>query len=161
MKMQEFLADRQVHFDVLEHEATFDSQHLAQAVHVSGRRVAKTVLLRADHGYRYAVAIVPATHLIDLDAVSQILGGANVELATEYEIAQRCPDCEMGALPPFGSMYGLETLLDESLLDAEQLVFEGNTHYEAIRMAGEDFTKLESPLIGNFARPRSVAGSIQ
>jgi len=160
MKMQEFLADRQVHFDVLEHEATFDSQHLAQAVHVSGRRVAKTVLLRTDHGYRYAVAIVPATHLIDLDAVSRILGGANVELATEYEISQRCPDCEMGALPPFGSMYGLETLLDESLQDAQQLVFEGNTHHEAIRMAGEDFIRLESPIIGNFARPRSVAGSV-
>ena len=152
--MQEYLLDRQVHFDVLRHDDTFDSQHLAEAVHVSGRQVAKTVLLRMDHGYHYAVAILPATHLIDLEAVGQILGGARMELATEYEIAQRCPDCETGVLPPFGSMYGLETVMDESLRDAEQIVFEANTHQEAIRMAGEDFMRLENPLMGDFARPR-------
>ena len=157
MKLQEYLTDRQVTFDVLEHDDTFDSQHLAQSVHVSGRQVAKTVLLRMDHGYRYAVAILPATHLIDLEAAGRILGGARMELATEYEIAQRCPDCEMGALPPFGSMYGMETILDESLKDAQQLVFEGNTHHEAIRMAGEDFIRLETPIVGSFACPRRVA----
>jgi Ala-tRNA(Pro) deacylase len=107
-----------------------------------------------DHGYHYAVAILPATHLIDLDAVSRLLGGARMELATEYEIAQRCPDCETGVLPPFGSMYGLETVLDESLRGAVQIVFEANTHQEAIRMAGEDFMRLENPLVGDFARPR-------
>ncbi len=104
-----------------DHEDTFDSQHLAEAVHVSGRQVAKTVLLRMDHGYQYAVAILPATHLIDLEAVGRLLGGARMELATEYEIAQRCPDCETGVLPPFGSVYGLETLLDESLRNANKL----------------------------------------
>ncbi|HZZ27279.1 MAG TPA: YbaK/EbsC family protein [Pirellulales bacterium] len=155
MKVQEYLHDREVKFDVLPHEDTFDSQHLAEAVHVSGRQVAKTVLLRMDHGYKYAVAILPATHLIDLDSISQLLGGAKVELATEYEIGQRCPDCEMGVLPPFGSIYGLETVLDESLREAEQIVFEANTHQEAIRMAGEDFMRLESPLAGAFARPRT------
>jgi Ala-tRNA(Pro) deacylase len=155
MKLQDFLLDRHVNFDVLQHEDTFDSQHLAEAVHVSGRQVAKTVLLRMDHGYKYAVAILPATHLINLETVSQLLGGARVELATEYEIAQRCPDCEMGVLPPFGSAYGLETVLDESLRHAEQIVFEANTHQEAIRMAGEDFLKLECPLVGSFAQPRA------
>ncbi|HTQ39058.1 MAG TPA: YbaK/EbsC family protein [Pirellulales bacterium] len=155
MKLQDYLHDRQVNFDVLPHEDTFDSQHLAEAVHVSGRQVAKTVLLRMDHGYQYAVAILPATHLIDLEAVSKLLGGSRVELATEYEIAQRCPDCEMGVLPPFGTMYGLETVMDETLRHAEQIVFEANTHQEAIRMAGEDFMKLENPLVGSFAKPRA------
>src|SRR5262249_32776919 len=108
MKLQEYLADHQVPFDVMLHHDTYDSQHLAQAVHVPGRRVAKTVLLRMDHGFHYAVAILPATHLIDLEAAGKILGGARMELATEIEIAQRCPDCEMGVLPPFGSIYGLE-----------------------------------------------------
>lgn len=157
MKVQTFLHDRHVNFEMLRHDETFDSQHLAEAIHVSGRRVAKTVLLRMDHGYQYAVAILPATHLIDLDAVGQILGGAKMELATELEIAQCCPDCEMGVLPPFGSMYGLETIMDESLRDAPQLVFEGNTHQEAIRMAGEDFIRLEHPVIGSFAKPRTAA----
>jgi Ala-tRNA(Pro) deacylase len=156
MKLQEYLLERRVPFDVLRHEDTFDSQHLAEAVHVSGRQVAKTVLLRMDHGYHYAVAILPATHLIDLEAVAQLLGGARMELATEYEIAQRCPDCETGVLPPFGSIYGLETVLDESLRSAEQIVFEANSHQEAIRMAGDDFMKLENPLVGSFARPRAA-----
>lgn len=160
MKLQDYLQDRHVSFDVLRHEDTFDSQHLAESVHVSGRQVAKTVLLRMDHGYQYAVAILPATHLIDLEAVGRLLGGARLELATEYEIAQRCPDCETGALPPFGSMYGLETVLDESLRSAEQIVFEGNTHQEAIRMAGADFIKLENPLVGDFARPRNAKPAI-
>jgi Ala-tRNA(Pro) deacylase len=155
MKLEEFLNDRRIRFDVLRHDDTFDSQHLAESVHVSGRQIAKTVLLRMDHGYHYAVAILPATHLIDLEAVAKLLGGARMELATEYEIAQRCPDCETGVLPPFGSMYGLETVLDESLRHAEQIVFEANSHHEAIRMAGEDFMKLENPLIGDFARPRA------
>jgi Ala-tRNA(Pro) deacylase len=160
MKLQEYLHDREIPFDVLHHEDTFDSQHLAEAVHVSGRQVAKTVLLRMDHGYQYAVAILPATHLIDLEAVERLLGGARMELATEYEIAQRCPDCETGVLPPFGSMYGLETVLDESLRNATQIVFEANTHQEAIRMAGADFLKLENPLVGDFARPRNVKRAV-
>lgn len=160
MKLQDYLIDRHVRFDVLRHMDTFDSLHLAEAVHVSGRQVAKTVLLRMDHGYKYAVAILPATHLIDLDAVGHLLGGARMELATEYEITQRCPDCETGVLPPFGSMYGLETVLDESLRHVEQMVFEANTHQEAIRMAGEDFMKLENPLVGDFARQRSVKAGI-
>ncbi len=160
MKLQDYLHDREIPFDVLRHEDTFDSQHLAEAVHVSGRQVAKTVLLRMDHGYQYAVAILPATHLIDLEAVERLLGGARMELATEYEIAQRCPDCETGVLPPFGSMYGLETVLDESLRNATQIVFEANTHQEAIRMAGADFIKLENPLVGDFARPRNAKRAI-
>jgi Ala-tRNA(Pro) deacylase len=156
MKVADYLTDRHIHFEMMRHDETFDSQHLAQAVHVSGRRVAKTVLLRMDHGYKYAVAILPASHLIDLDAAGHVLGGAKMELATEIEIDQRCPDCETGVLPPFGSMYGLESLLDESLRNAEQLVFEGNTHHEAVRMAGEDFIRLENPVIGDFARPRQI-----
>jgi Ala-tRNA(Pro) deacylase len=159
MRVQDYLLDRRVAFDVLSHEDTFDAQHLAEAVHITGKRVAKTVLLRMDHGYHYAVAILPSTHLIDLEAVGRLMGGSHMELATEVEIAQRCPDCEMGVLPPFGSMYGLETLMDESLRDAEQLVFEANTHHEAIRMSGRDFLHLESPLVGSFARPRRPSGA--
>src|SRR5438132_86643 len=76
MKVLEYLNDRHVNFNVLPHDDTFDSQHLAEAVHVSGRQVAKTVLLRMDHGYRYAVAILPASFVIDLAAIGEILGGA-------------------------------------------------------------------------------------
>ena len=157
MNLTKFLRDQCVDFSVLAHDDTFDSQHLAQAVHVPGRSVAKTVLVRMDHGFRFAVAVLPATHLVNLEALSRMLGGAHAELATEYEIAQHCPDCEYGTLPPFGTMYDMETLLDESLLEAEQLVFEGNTHHEAIRITAVDFLRLESPLVGSLAQPRRHA----
>jgi Ala-tRNA(Pro) deacylase len=79
------------------------------------------------------------------------LGGAKVELATEVEIGAHCPDCEFGVLPPFGSWYGMRTIVDSSLAEDEAIVFEGNTHAEAIRMRFDEFRQLEDPLIAPFA----------
>jgi Ala-tRNA(Pro) deacylase len=151
MKVQEYLREKDVSFEVMEHEPTYDAQHLAHAVHVHGQEVAKTVLLRADHGYKYVVAVLPATHRIDLRKASELLGGANAELATEMEIAEHCPDCEFGALPPFGWQYAMKTIVDQSLAKDEEIVFEGNTHDEAIRMKYADFHRLAEPLVGAFA----------
>ena len=115
MNVQRFLNDRRVPFDLLTHEPTYDAQHMAQAVHVPGREVAKTVLLRANHGYKYIVAVLPATRMIDFAKSSRNLCDTELALATELEMADICPDCEIGALPPFGSHYGLNTVVDESL----------------------------------------------
>jgi Ala-tRNA(Pro) deacylase len=151
MKVQEYLRERDVPFEVMEHEPTYDAQHMAHAVHVHGQEVAKTVLLRANHGYSYVVAVLPATHRINLRKVSKMLGDAEIELATEIEISEHCPDCEFGALPPFGWKYGMKTIVDESLTKDEEIVFEGNTHAEAIRMKYSDFYRLAEPLVGSFA----------
>jgi Ala-tRNA(Pro) deacylase len=151
MNVQAFLKEHRVPFDVLTHEPTYDAQHMAQAVHVPGREVAKTVLLRANHGYKYIVAILPATAMIDFNRASKDLGGTELKMATELEMADICPDCEIGALPPFGSQYGLKTVVDESLAADEWIVFEGNTHTEAIRMKFTDFCDLEHPLVMPFA----------
>lgn len=151
MKVQDYLSEHNVEFEVLPHEPTYDAQHMAHAVHAPGSEVAKTVLLRANHGYSYVVAVLPATRRIDLKKVGEMLNGANVELATEIEIAEHCPDCEMGALPPFGWKYGMETLVDESLTKDAEIVFEGNTHRESIRMKYADFYRLAEPLVGSFS----------
>jgi Ala-tRNA(Pro) deacylase len=147
MNIQRFLNERRVPYDILTHEPTYDAQHMAQAVHVSGHEVAKTVLLRADHAYSYYVAVLPATRMIDFSKVRQALGDMDLALATEMEMANLCPDCEIGALPPFGSQYGLKTIVDESLREDEYIVFEGNTHAEAIRIKFADFCGLEHPLV--------------
>jgi Ala-tRNA(Pro) deacylase len=151
MKVKDYLEQSHVAYEVLEHEPTFDAQHMAHAVHVHGREVAKTVLLRADHGYKYVVAVLPATHRIDLEKVSALLGGARAELASEIEIGEHCPECEFGALPPFGWKWGMKTIVDESLTKDEEIVFEGDTHTESIRMRYDDFYRLASPLVGSFA----------
>jgi Ala-tRNA(Pro) deacylase len=152
MNVAEFLAEKQVHFQALPHRDTFDAQRLAHELHVPGGEVAKTVLLRANGGYTYFVAVLPASKSIDLDKASAALGGSHMQLATEIELSQRCPDCEFGVLPPFGSQYGIRTLVDESLTRDEEIVFEGNTHHEAIRMRFNDFCRLENPLIVQMAR---------
>jgi Ala-tRNA(Pro) deacylase len=152
MIVREFLASKEVPFEVIEHHPTYDAQHMAQEVHESGYHVAKTVLLRLNGGYKYAVAVLPAADSIDLAELSHELEGVNVELATEPELARRCPDCELGALPPFGSAYNLETIVDESLSHEEDIVFEGNRHDETIRMKYRDYHQLEHPLVTSFAR---------
>lgn len=153
MNIQTFLKDRGVEFEILTHEPTYDAQHMAQAVHVSGHEVAKTVLLRANHAYSYMVAVLPATRMIDFERATKALGGSELALATEVEMASVCPDCEIGALPPFGSQYGLKTVVDESLVEDEWIVFEGNTHAEAIRMRLDDFLRLENPVVLPIATP--------
>jgi Ala-tRNA(Pro) deacylase len=118
---------------------------------VRGSEVAKTVLLRADRGFQYVVAVLPAPRHVDLDRVATALGRSKLELATEVEIAEHCPDCEMGALPPFGSQYGMPTIVDEALAEDEEIVFEGNTHHESIRMRFADYRRLEQPLIARIS----------
>lgn len=151
MTLTRYLEERLIRFDVIPHQETFEAQRMAHTLHIPGRNIAKTVLLKADHGFAYFVAVLPATRRIDLQQVSRTLGGSLVEVATEAEIAERCPECETGALPPFGSRYGLRTLVDESIANNEWMMFESETHREAIRMRFEDFRQLEQPITGRFA----------
>jgi Ala-tRNA(Pro) deacylase len=149
MNVQEFLRQRDVPFQMMDHRPTYNAQSLAQAVHVSGEEVAKTVLLRA--GEDYMLAVVPATHTIDLHGVEELVGVEDVDLATEAECGYRFNDCELGALPPFGSRYGMKTLVERSLAEHDEIVFESNNHHEAVRMRFSDFETLEQPMVGHFA----------
>ena len=150
MNVTEFLTNKGVGFETIEHKDTYSAQQLAEAVHVSGRTVAKTVLLLTGGG-DYAIAVLPADQGVDFDKAAQALGDGKVQLATEFEISQLFSDCELGAIPPFGSRYGLQTLVDVTLAQDEQIIFEGNTHHEAIRLNFEDFRNLEQPLVVDLA----------
>lgn len=152
MKVAEYLEKHRVPYHLIPHREAFDAQRMAHVLHVPGQEVAKTVLLRANGGYVYVVAIVPASKVVDFHKVSQVLGGCKLQLATEVEIAERCPDCEFGVLPPFGSQYGMKTIVDESLTQDDEIVFEGSTHREAIRMKFSDFQQMEEPLVAPIAR---------
>ena len=151
MNVQEYLSEKHVGYEAIAHRDIYDAQRLAQELHIPGREVAKTVLLRADHAYAYIVAVLPATKTIDFEKVSASLGGSAIELATELEIKEHCPDCEIGTLPPFGSQYEMKTLVEESLTKDEEIVFEVNNHHEAIRMRYDDFHRIEEPRVAAFA----------
>lgn len=150
MMTQKFLSEHGAAYEVLSHRATYSAQEMADAVHISGDEVAKTVLLKADG--RYVLAVLPAIHRIEFDRLRELLKTEQVFLANEREIEQQFPDCELGAIPPFGSQYGMMTIVDESLSKDESIVFEGNTHFEAIRMSYADFARLENPKVARFSR---------
>ena len=149
MKEQQFLKERGVWFEPIRHRPTFTAQHTAQSMHVHGDEMAKTVVLRADG--KYALAVLQATHNIDIMRAREALRAKSVELASEEQLKKLFPDCEVGALPPFGSQYGLKTLVDESLTHDDEIVVEGNTHEEAIRMKYADFERLEHPEVAAFS----------
>jgi Ala-tRNA(Pro) deacylase len=151
MTMKQFLQQHRVPFEVVPHAEAYGAQRVAQALHTPGSEVAKTVLLRADQDYSYVVAVLPATHKIDFERLSEFLGGTPLELATETEIAEHCPDCEFGVLPPFGSHYGAQSIVDESLTHDELISFECDSHSEAVRMKYSDFYDVEHPLVAAFA----------
>jgi Ala-tRNA(Pro) deacylase len=149
MRVPEFLAAHRVDFETLVHPPAFTSQKRAKFLHVPGRQVAKSVLLAGPEGY--FLAVLSATQHVDTTQLARTLHGP-VRLADDREIAQVFRDCEWGVVPPFGTLYGLPTVLDEGLEPDALIVFEVNTHAEAIRMRCRDFERLERPVRMRFAR---------
>jgi Ala-tRNA(Pro) deacylase len=149
MHIAEFLAERQVAFEPLPHAPAFTAQKRAKSLGVKGGQVAKAVLLRGPHGL--LLAVLPATHHIDAAALERHLGGA-VRLASAAEAVRVFHDCEWGVVPAFGNLYGLTTLLDESITPDMPLVLETNTHVEAVRLPCRDFERLAGARRLAFAR---------
>jgi Ala-tRNA(Pro) deacylase len=149
MRLDEFLTSHGVSYTRMPHRPVYTANRVAQTLHVRGQEMAKTVLVRTDHGH--VLAVLPATHRVDLERLRQDLHEEHVGLATEGEMEQLFPDCERGAMPPFGSLYQLPTVVDESLAADEEIVFEGQNHEEAIRMTYRDYATLEHPRVGHFA----------
>jgi Ala-tRNA(Pro) deacylase len=150
MRVDDFLTDHHVPFQRHQHEPVFTANRVAEALHIPGKEMAKTVLVRTNFGY--ILAVLPATHRIDLEQLRLNLGEHDIELASEAEMNQLFPDCETGAIPPFGSLYDLTTVVDETLSEDKEIVFEAQNHAEAISMTYEDFARLEHPRMGHFAR---------
>jgi Ala-tRNA(Pro) deacylase len=142
MRTPQYLADQEVAFETVFHPPAFSAQKRAKILHVPGRNVVKSVLLAVPRGF--AVAVLPAPEQVDLARVAAYMGGP-VSLATEEQIADLFRDCERGTLTPFGGLYGLPTLLEESIPLEATIVFEAQQHVLAIRMACRDFVRLEQP----------------
>jgi Ala-tRNA(Pro) deacylase len=117
-------------------------------MHITGKEVAKTVVVRT--GKETALAVLPASCHVNLTRLGK-LTGSEPRLASEAEFIDKFPDCELGAMPPFGNLYKLPVYVDERLAADEEIVFNAGTHRDAIRMRFEDFDRLAHPLVGGFA----------
>ena len=155
MRIDEFLAENRVAFESLPHPPAFTAQQLAKYLRVSGSQVAKCVLLTGPPGY--LLAVLPAAHQVDTGQLTHDLGGP-VRLASDREVGALFPDCEWGVVPPFGTLYGLKTLLDDAIAPDTLIVLETHTHVEAIRLRCRDFERLERPRRLRFASKPAPAG---
>lgn len=151
MRIRDYLQSREVWFQTFLHAPVASASKRAQTVHVSGRHVAKGVLVKA--GGAYVLAVLPATAMIDLDRLSEVLDGLPVSLAGEDDLERVFGDCELGALPPFGQAYGLRTVVEASLAAGPEIVCMGNTRHEGVRLRYQDYEAVESPLRARFAAP--------
>jgi len=137
--VENYLSREGVQYDTVTHAHTRSSSQSAQAAHVPGDRLAKCVMLEDEMGY--LMAVIPATHKVDLRAVRRELK-RELGLATESELAALFTDCEPGAIPPLGEAYGIDTILDQSLADAPDVYFEAGDHLALVHVRGSDFLAL-------------------
>lgn len=151
--IMEYLERNNVSVQRRRHLRAITAQALAATLHVTGFRVAKSIILKDADG-QLCIAVCGAPDSIDTERIADILNARRVGLAEESEFAERFPDCEVGAEPPFGKLYDMPVIIDESLRGAGTLLFRAGSHEEAIELSFEDFVNLEQPRIGSFIQPR-------
>lgn len=144
MNIQDFLYGQQVPFQRLVHQPTPTSSRRANSVHTQGRNVAKTVLLKNTDG-QYLVAVLPSDKIIDWSKLATITGKSGWKLATEQQAGSVFSDCETGAWPPFGMLYGVPTLVDDSFRSDSQILVEGNHRHKDYRLSFHDYLQTAQP----------------
>ena len=146
-----FLRRERVPYTVFTHRAAYTAQHEAEVSHIKGRHWAKIVVCFADA--EPIQAVLPADLMVDLERLGTLARAQTVRLATEAEMVTFYPECESGAMPPFGPLYGQRVFADTSLAGDPEMAFNAGTHTDAICMHYNDFAEIVKPIVGAFARP--------
>jgi len=144
-KLRSFLDSHKVKYLVISHSLAYTAQGVAALAHISGKKLAKTVIVKIDG--ILAMAVIPASVHVDLDRLRRITGAQEVVLATEREFKDAFPDCETGAMPPFGNLYDMAVYADATLAENEEITFSAETHRELVRMSWLDLVRLVNPSI--------------
>ncbi|MBI4911268.1 MAG: YbaK/EbsC family protein [Acidobacteria bacterium] len=142
-RLKEFLDAHGVKYITIQHSQAYTAMELAQSAHLSGKEIAKTVIVDVDG--KLAMAVLPATRKVDLEHLRAGTGTSRVELAHEGDFRFEFPGCEVGAMPPFGNLYDMDVFVDPHLAEDETIAFNAGTHTELVRMAYKDFERLVHP----------------
>ncbi len=148
-KLKAFLDSRKVKYVSFKHSKAFTASEVAASTHVPGREMAKTIMVTADG--KMVMVVLPAPDYISMELLKYVTGAKDVQLAGEREFKDLFPDCEVGAMPPFGNLYGLETYVDATLTEDDEIAFNAGTHTEIIKLAYEDYHKLVEPKVVHLA----------
>jgi Ala-tRNA(Pro) deacylase len=155
-RVQGFLEGSRIPYEVVAHSQAFTAQGVAHVSHVSGWQVAKVVIVRPPTGAPL-MAVLPASCRVDLERLEAASGAARLSLAPEFEVHDAFPDCETGAMPPFGNLYGLRVFVDAHLAREPELLFQAGNHREAVRMRWADFERAVRPVVAEFCRGAHAA----
>ncbi|TET97522.1 MAG: YbaK/EbsC family protein [Anaerolineales bacterium] len=147
-KLREYLDSNNVKYTIIEHDPAFTAQEVAAAAHIPGKQLAKAVMIKIDG--EMAMAILPASYRVNFDRLQEQTGAKELELATEKEFKGLFPDCDVGAMPPFGNLYSMKVFAAESLAEQIDIAFCAGSHTELIRISFEDFQRLVEPKILEF-----------
>ena len=154
-KLKEFLDRQNIRYVSVAHSTAYTAQQIAALTHVPGKEMAKTVILRMDDAL--AMAVLPASYQVDIAALKAASGAKTIRLASEAEFKDRFPDCETGAMPPFGNLYGMAVFAEESLSKDKDISFNAGSHNELVRLSWDDFQRLVKPTLLKFSAERASA----
>ncbi len=143
--LKTFLNKNQVRYSVIQHTPAYTAPEIAANCHLSGKFMAKVVIVKIDG--KFAMVVEPAHQKVNLKSLEAMCDGKKVELASEYEFQDRFPDCELGAMPPFGNLYDMDVYVADGLTQDDQIAFNAGNHKELIKMSYQDFEKLVHPHI--------------
>jgi len=153
-KLKSFLDENKIKYVSIQHSSAYTAQEIAAIAHIPGKDLAKTVIIKIDG--KMAMAVLPASFKVSFDNLKDTLGVKEVRLAYEQEFIDKFPDCEVGAMPPFGNIYGMEVFVAESLAEDEEIAFNACSHTELIKMSFSDFEKLVKPKRIKFSVPTKI-----
>lgn len=153
MNIRSYLDNMGVPYTWSHHDPTYTAQNLAMKEHVSGKKVVKPVVVEADG--HFVLCALPASYYVDIDQLKKELNAQEAKLAAEQQFGPIFADCELGAEPPIGKLFGLPTVMDESLMQEDEVVFQAGTHEDAIIMKRDDFVRATQPIILQFGRQRA------
>jgi len=149
-KLREFLDNHHIKYITIDHSPAYTAREVAASTLVPRREFAKSVIVKMDD--KIAMAIVPASRHVDLKKLTESSGAKRVSLATEDEFQQMFPGCEVGAMPPFGNLYGMDTFVDTMLKEDDDVTFNAGTHTQVVRLAFDDYEKLVNPKVASFSK---------
>jgi len=154
-RLKEFLDSHKVKYVTMTHSTAYTALEIASLAHVRGGEFAKTVIAKIDGAM--VMAVLPASFHVDLSLLKAAAKGKKIALANETDFRDRFPECETGAMPPFGQLYGMPVFVDESLTRDKEIAFNAGTHHELIRLSYEDFARLVQPKVAQFSTMAEAA----
>ena len=144
-KLKDVLDQAKISYQIYSHRSAFTAQEIAESLHSSGKKMAKVVILKVNGSF--VMAVVPADRMVSLRKVVAALGVREAALATEAEFTSLFPGCEIGAMPPFGNLFGLPVYVDSSLETEEDIFFNAGNHRHTVRLSYADFKRLVHPVV--------------